>query len=169
MDAYTALITRRSIRKYTDAPIPEETIERILRAAMFAPSAVNKQPWHFVIIDDRASLQSIPGFHKNAQMAASAPCAILVCGDIELVIGPRLLPQDCAAATENLLLAAHIEGLGAVWCGVHPQEDREAGFREMLSLPANIVPFALVVLGYPAEEPNQPDRYQPDRIHRNGW
>lgn len=169
MDAYAALLTRRSIRKFDERPVSAEDIEKILEAAMFAPSAVNKQPWHFVVIDDAQLLGKIPSVHSHAKMAADAPCAILVCGDTELVHAPGYLPQDCAAATQNILLAAHAAGLGGVWCGVYSQPDRESGFRSLLSIPESIVPFSLVVLGYPAEQPSQPQRYRADRVHKNGW
>lgn len=169
MDAFTALVTRRSIRKYADRPVSDDELEKILTAAMLAPSAVNKQPWHFLVIDDAEILSEIPEIHPNAKMATGAPCAILVCGDLELAHGPGYLPQDCAAATENILLAAHALGLGGVWCGIYSRPDRESGFRSLFSLPDTIVPFGLVVLGYPAEKRPQPDRYQPDRVHRNAW
>ncbi len=169
MDPYTTIITRRSIRKYEDKGVDETTREKLLAAAMQAPSAVDKQPWHFVVIDDRAILSRIPHVHPYARMAAEAPLAILVCGDESLAHTPEYLPQDCAAATENLLLAAHALGLGGVWCGVYSQAEREAGFRDLLSIPDHVVPFALVALGYPDETKEQPRRYDPGRVHRNGW
>lgn len=169
MDAYQTLVTRRSIRKYLDKPVPSETLDKILEAAMQAPSAVNKQPWHFVVIDDRGLLEEIPDIHPNARMAGGAPCAILVCGDSAVAHGPGYIPQDCSAATQNLLLAAHALGLGAVWCGVFSASEREEGFRSLLSLPKGIVPFSLVVLGYPDEQKESPRRFRADRVHRNGW
>lgn len=168
-DVYEALLTRRSVRKFRAQPVADEAIERVLTAAMYAPSAVDKQPWHFVVIDDPQVLAEIPTIHPYAKMAASAPAAILVCADAELAHGPGYIPQDCAAATQNILIAAHALGLGSVWCGVYSQPDREAGFRRLLSLPESIVPFSLVVIGHPDEQPSQPDRYRSDRVHRNGW
>lgn len=169
MEAYEALITRRSIRNYQDRPVPAEVVDKILEAAMQAPSAVDKQPWHFVVIDDNELLREIPSVHQYAKMAARAPCAILVCADPGLALGSGYVPQDCSAATQNILLAAHALGLGAVWCGVYEEPDREAGFRSLLSIPEPIQPFSLVVLGYPDESHAQPDRFRPDRVHRNGW
>lgn len=169
MDAYEALITRRSIRKYLDRPVPAEAMEKILEAAMQAPSAVDTQPWHFVVIDDVNLLREIPSVHQYAKMALHAPCAILVCADPELAHGPGYVPQDCSAATQNILLAAHALGLGAVWCGVYAVPDREAGFRSLLSIPESVQPFSLVILGYPDESPAHPDRFRRDRVHRNGW
>ena len=169
MEAYDAVVTRRSIRAYQPKPIPAELIDKILEAAMQAPSAVNKQPWHFVVIDDAKILARVPSVHSHAKMAVHAPCAILVCGDPSAAHSRDYLPQDCAAATQNVLLAAHALGLGGVWCGVYSQRDREQGFRDLLSIPDSITPFSLVVLGYPDEQPARPDRFSPERMHRNSW
>ena len=169
MDAYTTIVTRRSVRAYADTPVDEATREKLLAAAMQAPSAVNKQPWEFVVMDDPALLRKVPEIHPHARMAVNAPLVVLVCGDERRVHAPGYLPQDCAAATENLLLAAHALGLGGVWCGVQSQPEREQGFRDLLGIPDHVVPFALVCVGYPAETPTQPERYEPERVHRNGW
>ena len=169
MEAYEAIITRRSVRKYLDESVPEPVVTQLLEAAMQAPSAANKQPWHFIVIDDGDLLAKVPSFHPYTRMAAKAPLAILVCCDESLALGGGYVPQDCSAATENILLAAHALGLGAVWCGVYSQPDREAGFRSLLSIPDEIVPFAFIVIGYPDERPKQPQRYRAERVHRNGW
>jgi nitroreductase len=169
MEAMEAILTRRSIRSYADKAIGDEEIEGILRAAMAAPSAGNQQPWEFVVIDDRGMLDRIPEVHPYAQMAAQAPMAIVVCGDLKKEKHKGLWVQDCAAATENLLLAAHASGLGAVWCGVHPNAEREGAVRAFLKLPEGVIPLALLVLGYPGEEKPPSDRYDPVRVHRNGW
>ena len=168
MDTLETIRTRRSVRKYQDRPVPPELLEQLLAAAMSAPSARNAQPWHFVVIDDRELLAEIPRINPNARMAAAA-AAILVCGDLKLEKSAGFWVVDCAAATENLLLAAHALGLGAVWTGIHPRQQRVEGFRRMLQLPENVVPHSLVPLGYPAEQPEAADRYRADRIHRNGW
>jgi len=169
MDTLETIRTRRSVRKYQDRPVPPELLEQLLAAAMSAPSARNAQPWHFVVIDDRELLAEIPRINPNARMAAAAAAAILVCGDLKLEKSAGFWVVDCAAATENLLLAAHALGLGAVWTGIHPRQQRVEGFRRMLQLPENVVPHSLVPLGYPAEQPEAADRYRADRIHRNGW
>ena len=169
MDALECLLTRRSIREYTDEPVSEELVEKLLQAAMMAPSARNQQPWHFVVIDDRQLLEKVPEFHPNGAMAAKAPLSILVCGDLTAEISKGYWPIDCAAAVENMLLAAHALGLGAVWTGVYPREPRMNGFRQLLNLPDHIIPHTLVVIGHPAEQPEQPNRFKPERIHRNGW
>jgi nitroreductase len=169
MDVFEAILTRRSIRQYTDAPVADEIVQKMLRAAMYAPSAVNTQPWEFVVITDRAILDEIPNRHPFARMAAQAPLAILVCGDIEREMGRGYWVQDCSAATQNLLLAAHGLGLGAVWCGIHPRQDRIAAFREFFNLPEHIAPLGLIVIGYPAEQRQTDERFQPDKVHYNRW
>lgn len=169
MDALEALRGRRSIRRYTAEPVPESLTLELLRAAMSAPSAGNQQPWQFVVIDQRRLLDEIPRIHPFAQMAREAPLAILVCGDMQRVRMEEFWVQDCAAATQNLLVAAHALGLGAVWVGVYPREDRVASFRWLLGLPEHVTPFALVPVGFPAEHKPPADRYDPARVHRNGW
>lgn len=169
MDALEAIRTRRSVRKFTLQPVGEDLIEALLRAAMSAPSAGNQQPWHFIVVDDRATLDRIPTFSPYAAMCRQAPLGILVCGDTTLEKHPGYWIQDCSAATQNLLLAAHALGLGAVWTGIHPREERIRGFRELFALPDTIMPLAFVVIGYPAEHPAPQDRFRPERIHRNRW
>jgi nitroreductase len=169
MDALQAIHSRRSIRKFQDQPVPEELIQKLLAAAMQAPSARNQQPWEFVVIDDRATLAKIPPLMPNAAMAGAAPLAVLVCADLERELSPGYWVVDCAAATENLLLAAHALSLGAVWCGVYPREPRMAGLKRLLGLPERIMPHSLVVLGQAAEQPPPANRYRPERVHRNRW
>ena len=169
MDTLDAIRTRRSIRTYLDRPVPEELIQKLLVAAMQAPSARNQQPWQFVVIDDRAILARIPKVMPNAGMAGSAPLAILVCGDLGLEQSEGYWVVDCAAAVENMLLAAHALGLGAVWCGVYPREPRMEGLRQLVGLPQNVVAHSLVVIGYPAEQVQPEDRYRSERVRRNHW
>jgi len=169
MDTIETIHTRRSIRKYQDRPVPEEFIRKILAAAMMAPSARNTQPWHFVVIDDQEILKEASQINPHARMAQNAPVSVLICGDLDLEHPSGYWPVDCAAAAENLLLAAHSLGLGAVWTGVYPRDERIEGFRRLFDLPPNVMPHCLIVLGYPAEQPPSNDRYRPDRVHRNGW
>ena len=169
MDALEALTTRRSIRAFTGRPVSIELVHELIRAAMHAPSAGNEQPWHFIIITDREILDHIPDDHPYAGMLTEATVAVLVCGDPRQERHPGMWVQDCAAATQNLLLAAHAKGLGAVWVGVHPREDRIAPLRQRIEMPAEIVPFALVPLGYPAEHPEREDRFRAELIHMNHW
>jgi nitroreductase len=169
MDALTTIFSRRSIRLYTTKPVSREMVNEILRAAMSAPSAGNERPWHFIVLTDRNILDAIPKFHPYSAMLKHAQVAILVCGDLTLEKNKGYWTLDCAAATENVLLAAHAKGLGAVWCGVYPTEDRVANLKKLLSLPEHVVPFSLVPLGFPAEEKQAPDRFDGSRVHENRW
>jgi nitroreductase len=169
MDTLEAIRTRRSVRKYLDKPVGGELIQKLLAAAMQAPSARNQQPWQFVVIEDRATLAKIPEFMPNAAMVAAAPLAILVCGDMRLEKSEGYWVVDCSAATENMLLAAHALGLGACWCGVYPRQDRMEGLRKLLGLPPNIIAHSLVVLGQPAEQVKPEDRYRAERVRHNRW
>ena len=169
MDILEAIHSRRSVRRYRDLPVSEELVQKLLAAASSAPSARNQQPWQFVVIDDRRILADIAEVNPNAQMARLAPLAILVCGDLGLETSPGYWVVDCAAAVENMLLAAHALGLGAVWTGVYPRQERMDGLRRLTKLPEGVMPHSLVVLGYPAEQPPPQDRFRPDRVHRNTW
>lgn len=169
MDVFAAIHARRSIRKYTEAPVAEDDVRAILGAAMAAPSAGNAQPWRFVVLDDRKLLDAVPAFSPYAAMAARAPLGILVCADLSAEKYPGYWVQDCSAAVQNMLLAVHARGLGAVWTGVHPMKDREEGFRKLLGLPGNIVPLGFIVIGHPDQELASQDRYDEAKIRRNGW
>jgi nitroreductase len=169
MDAIESIFTRRSIRKYLDKPVPEELVQKLLAAAMQAPSARNQQAWQFVVIDDRATLSKVPEIMPNAAMAADAPLAILVCGDLGLEKSAGYWVVDCAAAAENILLAAHALGLGAVWTGVYPRQPRMDGLKRLVGLPEKIVAHSLVVIGYPDEQVPAVDRFRADRVRRNQW
>ena len=169
MELFEALHTRRSIRAFTDQPLSEADLETILRAAMDAPSAVNAQPWHFVVITDRAMLDAIPDIHPHAAMCRTAQAAIVSVAEIALEKAPGNWMVDCSAAVENLLLAARGLGIGSVWCGLYPRQERMAPMAALLGLPEGFLPHALVPLGYPAQEFKRVERFKPERIHRNGW
>lgn len=169
MNTLEAIRTRRSVRNFTATPIPKETIEELLRAAMSAPSAGNEQPWQFLVIDDRKLLDGITRVNPNAKMCREAQAAILVCGDTSKEKYKDFWVQDCAAAAQNILLAAHDQGLGSVWTGIYPIAERVQGFKRYLSLPENIIPFCLIPLGHPAKDPSQADRFQRERVHHNSW
>ncbi len=169
MDNLQLLRNRRSVRRFTAQPVSPEQLDQLLRAAMSAPSAGNCQPWHFVVIDDRAIFEAIMQVHPYSQMLKEAPLAILVCGDQTLERYPGYWVQDCSAATQNLLLAAHALGLGAVWLGIYPREERVAAIRKLVGLPDNVTPLSLVAVGQPAETPPPVDRFRPERIHTNRW
>jgi nitroreductase len=169
MEALDAILSRRSIRRYTDKPVLPETVRTLLEAAMAAPSANNKQPWHFVVVTERFILDAIPKFHPYSRMLFEAPLAILVCGDTSIESHPGYIAQDCSAAVENILIAAQGLGLGAVWLGVYPREERMVGMKDLLKIPDGILPFALISFGYPAEEKPPSNRYSGSRVHHNKW
>ena len=164
-----AILARRSIRKYTEEPVSAEDERALLEAAMAAPSAGNEQPWQFVTIRERATLDAIPKFHRYAQMLKAAPLAILVCGDPGPGGRRAYWEQDCSAAVENILIMAQSRGLGAVWLGVHPERDREEQCRKLIGVPDDIVPFAIVSVGHPAETKPPSRRYDDARVRRERW
>ena len=167
MDALEVIFTRRSIRKYTGEPVKEEELKTILEAGMNAPSANNRQPWQFIVVDDRAKLNAIMEVHPYSGMLAEAPMAIIVCGDT--TVSASYWQQDCAAATENILLAARALELGTVWMGVYPNAERVAGISALFGLPDTIKPLNIIAVGHPAEQKGRVDRYDESRIHKNAW
>lgn len=169
MELLEGLMTRRSVRNFNYRPIDEETIEKMLRAAMQAPSARNRQPWQFYVITDRDVLRRIPEVHPFSAMTPNASLAVVVCGDDSIQMHAERWALDCSAATLSLQLAAHALGLGAVWCGVYPDEDRQRELKNLLKLPQKIHPFSLVPIGYPADPLPVVDRFNPERIHTNQW
>jgi nitroreductase len=170
MDVLETILSRRSIRSYQRKEVSLELIKELLKAAMYAPSAADEQPWHFLVLTDPTLLEKIPTLHPYAAMVGQAPVAVVVCGEPSTEKHAGMWVQDCAAATENLLLAAHAKGLGSVWVGVYPREERMAPLRKLLGIPANVQPFAILPLGYPAEylEPKE-DHYREERIRWNRW
>jgi nitroreductase len=161
------IFARRSIRKYTDEPVGEEDVKTLLEAAMAAPSASNRKPWQFVVVTKRQTLDALAEAHPHGKMLFEATLCISVCGDLTEM--ERYWVQDCSAATENLLLAATALGLGAVWLGVYPKEDRVAAVRGILDLPETITPLNLVSIGHPAEEKEARTQYDEARVHRERW
>jgi len=169
METLQAILTRRSVRDFTNQDVSKEDLKDLLRAGMQAPSAGNERPWHFIVIDDPELLKKIPEFHPYAKMLNVAPLAILVCSDRDLEKHRATWLQDCSAAIENILLSAHAKGLGAVWLGIFPNGDRVAGMQSLLSMPGTIRPVGLVAIGHPAQQPEPQDRFDPTRIHQNKW
>lgn len=165
------IMTRTSVRKFTDQPIKEDVFNLLLKAGMAAPSAVNAQPWAFVVVTDREVLDALneikPWFNLS-----TAQGAIVVCGDMNKALegnGREYWIQDCSAASENILLSAHALGLGAVWCGVYPGDEIVKGVSSVLSLPENIIPLNVITLGYPAENPAPKDKFKSENIHYQKW
>ncbi|WDP84761.1 MAG: nitroreductase family protein [Desulfobacter sp.] len=169
MELFEAIHTRRSIRKYTDQKIPESLGQKILAAAMMAPSAGDERAWQFILVTDSAKKHQIKTVHPYVPMITKAPLGILVCGDLSQEKYEGYWPQDCSAAMQNLLLAAHASGLGAVWTGIYPLEDRVEKFSNIFSLPDHIIPFGLAVMGWPAQKLPSKERYTERCIHRNTW
>jgi nitroreductase len=169
MDVIDALMSRRSIRRYTQTAVPDDTVKQLLKAAMNAPSAGNEQPWQFIVIRQREILDAIPSIHPYAHMLKEAALAIAVCGDLNFEVYKDFWVQDCSAATQNILLAAHGFGLGAVWLGFYPLQDRVAGLKRMLSLPEHVIPLSMVSIGWPAEEKAPAMRYLEERVHYDKW
>lgn len=164
------IATRTSIRDYEARPVEKEKIEKMLRAAMAAPTAMNKQPWHFVVVDQRNVLDALAGANPYAKMLKKAPLAIVVCGYTDKMIeggGRDFWIQDASAATENLLLAAHAMGLGAVWTGAYPSEERCISISKVLSLSDNLIPLNMIVVGYPAEQPQPKQKFKEENISYN--
>ena len=170
MELYEGLITRRSVRKYTGGKISEDAINKIITAGMYAPSARDTRPWHFIVIDDKTLFDKIMAFHPYASMLSQASHAIVVCGDENLQNGPGYYVMDCSAATENILLAAHALGFGAVWVGIHPKPDRIEALSMLLELPSHVKPVAVISLGIPAESNETVcQRYEQKKIRYNRW
>ena len=169
MEIQDALLSRRSIRKYSSIEPTQAELEQILRAAMYAPSALDQRPWQFVVIRRREILSSLADKMSHCDMLREATAGILVCADLTREKIPGFWVQDCSACTQNILLSAHGLAMGAVWLGVHPIAEREDALREKLALPPKIIPFALVALGYPDEAPQCEERFEVERIHLESW
>ncbi len=166
------IMTRSSVRSYTSQKIESERIETLLRAGMAAPTGGNKQPWEFIVVTDREILDKIPEYATGAKMISGAQTAIVVCGDTSRCMPGTLVEywiQDCSAATENILLAAHAMGLGAVWCGAYPNNDlnRVGRFKELFNLPESVYALNVIVLGYPDTPSTPKDKWDPAKVHYN--
>lgn len=168
------IMTRVSVRSYKADPVPEAMIETMLRAGMAAPSAMNRQPWEFIVVDDRATLDSLAGKLRHAKMLAQAPLAIVVCAETMVTTHDgvtsenRFWMHDASAATENILLAAHALGLGAVWTAASDAE-RSAAVCETLGLNGTVKPLCVIPIGFPDTENEPKDKWKPEKIHRNRW
>ena len=172
VDEKLALIFgRRSIRLYSPAAVSEAAVQKLLEAAMAAPSAAAKDPWRFVVVRDRQTLSAISAALPNGQMIAGAALGIAVCGDLQAAHDQQLsyLLQDCSAAIENLLLCAHVLGLGACWLGVHPREQMVNSLKQILSLPVSVVPVACIAIGHPAEAKEPRTRFNRGYVHLERW
>lgn len=167
------ILSRKSVRTYTDQPVSRAQIDTLLRAAMAAPTGRDMRPWKFIVVDDKEMLKTLAGRLPYAKMLPEAQAAVLICGDLS-VTDDKGNPStnwmfDCSAATENLLLAAESMGLGAVWTAVYPYDERLRPVMEVMQLPDYIVPLNVIPIGYPKGNPQPKDKYDADNIHYNGW
>lgn len=179
--ALDVIMSRKSVRSYTDQAIPDAQIEIILKAAMAAPTGMNLQPWRFVVVKDQAVKDALAG--PRGGMIAQAPVVIVVCGETVMMRRPFGAGEDaepvavengnwtadCAASTENLLLAVEALGLGACWTACYPYQERMSTAREALGLPENVSPYAIVPMGYPAGDDQPKDKWKPENIHYDKW
>ena len=166
------ILTRVSVREFTGEKISDAQIDTLLRAAMAAPSAINKQPWAFIVVTDETVIAQLGEALPYSRCSNHPAVAIIPCGDLSKAIPGEMANfwiNDVSAATENLLLAAHAMGLGAVWTGLHPDMNRASMVQEMLGLPEHIIPLCVVPVGVPAEQPAVKDKYLPENIHWNKW
>ena len=171
-EAIDNIFTRVSVREFTGEKISAEQIDTLLRAAMAAPSAINKQPWAFIVVTDEAIIEKLGEALPYSRCSNHPAVAFIPCGDLSKAIPGEMANfwiNDVSAATENLLLAAHAMGLGAVWTGLHPDMNRATMVQQMLGLPEHIIPLCVVPVGIPAEHPDIKDKYKPENIHYNGW
>ena len=167
-----AILARASVRAFLDKPVPDETVELLLKAAMAAPSAKNQQPWAFIVIKKRELLEKLGASLPNAKMTATAPAAVAICSTLDKALPGEAREywiQDAAAATENFLLAAHAIGLGAVWTGVHPITERIEILKDVLKLPEGVEPFCLIPFGWPAAPAEPKNKWNPAAVHQDTW
>ena len=171
-EAINNIMTRVSVREFTGEPISEAQLDTLLRAAMAAPSAINKQPLAFIVVTDKAKIAALGEALPYSRCSNHPAVAIIPCGDLSKAIEGEMGAfwiNDVSAATENLLLAAHAMGLGAVWTGLHPDMNRAKMVQDMLGLPEHIIPLCVVPVGVPAEQPAVKDKYKVENIHYNAW
>lgn len=169
MDVLEALFTRRSVRRYTGEPVSEEHLEILLKAGFSAPSAHNRQPWHFIVVRDKDTLEEIARQHPYAKMLPQAGCGIVVCGDTTKEDREGFIIEDCSAAIQNILLAAHGLGLGAVWCGLYPVKERADVVAGILNIPPHIIPVGLIAVGHTQDTGKEVDRFDSKKVHWERW
>jgi nitroreductase len=166
------ILSRKSVRHFTDQPVMKDQVETILKAGMAAPTANNRQPWAFAVITDRKNLDFLAVYLPYARMLTQAGCAIVVCGDMTEISAtgkPELWVQDCSAATENILLAVEGMGLGAVWTALYPYEERYSVVQDVLSCPEHIIPLCIIPVGYPKGIDKPKDKFNVEKIHWEKW
>lgn len=170
-DFIKMVMSRGSVRQFTGGPVDAADLETIVRAGMAAPSACNVQPWAFIIVTDRNLMDNLAKKLPYARMLDKAGAAVVVCGvpDRDESFARKFWPFDCSAATQNILLAAHALGYGAVWTAVFPEEDRVEAVRHECGIPGNIIPLNVIPIGIPAAPARPKDKYRPENVHWNTW
>lgn len=170
------IMNRKSVRSYTEQKLSDAQIETLLKAAMAAPSGINIQPWRFVVVTDQATMNALRANDRTQAMYSQAAAIFVICGETEFSWkgSEEKVPNgnwtaDCAAATENLLLAAESLGLGAVWTACYPYEDRMSKAISVLGIPEGVTPYSIVPVGYPAGNDKPKDKWKPENIHYNKW
>ncbi|MDF2538706.1 MAG: nitroreductase [Herbinix sp.] len=169
MDVLEAIYTRRSVRRFTGEPVSDQDLEAVLKAGFHAPSAHNLQPWDFIVIKNKEKFEQIAKAHTYAKMLPKAEICILLCGDTNKQQMTGFLIEDCSAAMENMLLAAHGIGLGAVWCGLYPVTELTDAMRQICFIPDHIIPVGMMVLGHKGEEKKAAERYDTTKLHYEEW
>lgn len=166
------ILQRKSVRAYTDRAVSHEQLDTLIRAAMAAPTGRDMRPWHFIVLEGRHQLSPLAEQLPYAKMLAEAQAAVVVCGDMSVTDKEgkpsRNWTFDCSAATENLLLQAEAMGLGAVWTGVYPYDERLEAVKQVLQLPDHLIPLNVIPIGYPKGDPQPKDKYDPAKVeYRN--
>jgi nitroreductase len=169
METIETLLTRRSIRKYKKQGIEKDKLDTIVKSAMYAPSAMNLQAWHYVVIDDKNVLNETIKSIPHAELLIQTPAAILVCGDAAVEKNVSWMIQNCSAAIQNILLAAHGLGIGTCWIAIHGMDEIVKNVSAQFKLPENVIPISLITLGYPDETVSAEDRFRKEKIHYNHW
>lgn len=169
MNTIDVIKSRRSVRKYTGQVISDEDVRTLLEVGFAAPSAHNYQPWHFIVVKDPDALKKITSYQPYTKMLPEAGCGIIVCGDHEKQPMDGFIVEDASAAIQNILIGAESMGLNTVWCGIHPMEELEKGFRDQFNIPADVIPVGLVVVGYGDEKKEANERYIENKVHFEKW
>jgi nitroreductase len=171
-DTLKTIFKRKSVRSFKDTAVSQEQLMVLVKAGMAAPTAVDKRPWDFIVITDKAVLKRLADVLPHAKMAATSGAAIVVTGDLKRQFGGEsavFWMLDCSAASENILLAAESMGLGAVWTAVFPDQERISSVRKILGIPENVMPLNLIPIGVPAGDTQAKDKFNPQQIHKDRW
>lgn len=169
MDTLETIATRRSVRKFAPEPVSDDALRQILAAGMSGPSAGNQRPWQFLVLRNREGIDGLAAVPAYKRALSAAPLAIVVCADMEISKYGDNWIIDCAIATQNILLASHSLGLGAAWLSCYYTDDRLVEARRILGVPDHVIPFAVVPIGFPAEQPVPVERYAAERVHLDAW